>query len=143
MMQFRTDRARGLQMKFINEFSDYKEQAITAKVNKTNDTWNIVRNEAKVFRLELTDAVKSFVQYAIDQGSKNAKFYYRLFTEMAYKAIGLAPQQYPKARDVLAPDMLEKLSSVEQIQSKSIMEGLITGVPYKKLYKEVKKRILK
>lgn len=137
MMRFETKRARQWQGRFISAFNSMEKMLLQETVNKKNDLWITNRGEGKQIRLETTDVIKEFVDYATGQGSKNAKFYYKHTTNATYKALGLLTQKKPKLRDTLNIYELSNLSTAEQMVQRSFKMHMEDKIPYKAIYKLV------
>ncbi len=138
-MRFDTKRAREWQGRFIAAFNNMEKMLLLEATNKKSDRWITDRTHGKQIRLETTDVIKEFVEYATSQGSKKAKFYYKHVTNSTYKALGLLTQQKPKLRDTLDIYELSQLSTAEQLVQRSFKRHMADGIPYKVIYKYVVK----
>ena len=49
--------------------------------------WKTARLQSKEVRRHLTDVIQQLVEYATEQGSKNAKHYYSTITREIYKSL--------------------------------------------------------
>ena len=137
MMRFETKRAREWQGRYIAAFNSIEKMLLQETLNKQSDKWITDRNHGKQIRLDTTDVIKDFVDYATEQGSKSAKFYYKHITNATYKALGLLTQRKPKLRDTLDLYELSQLSTAEQIVQRSFKIHMKDKVPYKAVYKLV------
>lgn len=137
MMRFETKKARQWQGKFLAAFNAMEKMLLLEATNKKSDKWITDRNHGKQIRLETTDIIKDFVDYATDQGSKSAKFYYKHITNATYKALGLLTLKNPKLRDTLDIYELSQLSTAEQIVQRSFRRHMADKIPYKVIYKYV------
>ena len=72
---------------------------LSVESNGKNNEWVRARIQSKETRLQCTDVIKDFVEYATAQGSKSAKFYYKHITNATYSALGLIQHKKPKIRD--------------------------------------------
>ena len=86
---------------FIQAFNKMEDILLKQQNNKQNLEWNQSREQGKQIRLETTDTIKEFVEYATNQGSKSANMYYKHFTNAEYKALGFIQQAKPNLRDTL------------------------------------------
>ena len=96
VMGFTGKKADDWKIKYINAFSKMEQMLL----NQNNTEWLTSREQGKAIRLKETDAIKDFIQYAIDNGSSGAKFYYKHFTNATYKALSLLEHRKPKTRDI-------------------------------------------
>ena len=98
-MRFKGIEALEWQVKFNDAFYQMEKRILQNEINGTDKDWIKSRTQLKIGRKEETDVIKKFVEYATDQGSKSAKFYYKHVTNATYKALGLMSQNKPKLRD--------------------------------------------
>lgn len=138
-MRFKTDEAYEWQLKFTGAFQAMED----ALSNQKNLEWKQQREQGKLVRKEETDAIQKFIEYAKSQGSKNAQWYYKHFTNATYKALQLIEHKQPKLRDTL--DMLElsQLLLAENVALSSIEENMKSGEHYKAIFANVKNDIEK
>ncbi len=138
VMRFKGEKALEWQVKFNKAFYDMERTILQEILNKQNDRWISDRDKSKQVRLETTDVIKDFVEYATDQGSKSATFYYKHITNATYKALGLLAQRKPKLRDTLDLMELSHLTTAEYVAQRSIKKHMEDMIPYKKVYDFVK-----
>jgi hypothetical protein len=136
-MRFKGEKALEWQVNFNNAFYDMERLLLQEATNKQSDKWITDRDHGKQIRLETTDVIKDFVEYATEQGSKSAKFYYKHVTNATYKALGLLTQKNPKLRDTLDIYELSQLSTAEQLVQRSFRKHMNNMMPYKAVYKYV------
>jgi len=141
-MRFDTKKARQWQGKFIAAFNAMEQHILIADKNATDPKWLIQREQGKLARLEETDVIKEFVDYATNQGSKSAKFYYKHITNATYKALGLMAQSKPKLRDTMNLYEISELLLAERLAKKSLKKYMTIGRHYKDIYNSVKEDIL-
>ena len=96
--------------------------------------WLGIRNESKEARRYETDQIKLFVEYAKEQGSKNADRYYVLFTKLINSKMGIQSGK----RDELSQETLMELKSLETLVKMRIRKLIEKETPYKEIYQEVK-----
>jgi phage regulator Rha-like protein len=104
--------------------------------------WQEARASGKVVRLEFTDGVQDFVDYAIRQGSRNADKYYVALTKMEYRALFLL--DHPSVaglRDKLNVVQLVNLATAEAVAQRALRDGMAAGMHYKAIYQEAKQRV--
>lgn len=130
--------------KVADEFNDWVYETIQSiKKNgyyiatEKDEKWLGIRNESKEARHYETDQIKLFIEYAKDQGSKNADRYYVLFTKLINSKIGIQSGK----RDELPQETLMELQSLETLVKMKIRKLMKEKVPYKKIYQEVKSMV--
>ena len=126
---------------FIQAFNKMEDILLKQQNNKQNLEWNQSREQGKQIRLNLTDTIKEFVDYAFNQGSENAKRYYTSITKMEYKALGFIQQAKPNLRDTLDLMQLRQLILAEDLTKRSIEKYMKENLHYKEIYILVKQDI--
>ena len=134
-MRFETNKAIEWQSKFINAFNEMENKILKAELNKSDKEFIQVRSKGKQARLEETDVIKEFVEYATKQGSGKAKFYYKHITNATYQALELMVQKKPKLRDTLDIYQLSELLLAERVVKNSLKKYMELGRHYKDVYK--------
>ncbi|MGL5716181.1 MAG: Rha family transcriptional regulator [Cetobacterium sp.] len=130
-----------IQEKFVEAFFYMEKQLMLSRVNQTNIEWKKTREQGKNIRLELTDTIKIFVDYAFNQGSSNAKRYYSNITKMEYKALGLMEQKNPKLRDVLDTMELYQILMAEDLVKRQLKKYMENNLHYKEIYLLIKQDV--
>ena len=125
------------QQKFILGFNQMEQVLL----RQSNDEFKMVRSQGKIARKQETEMIKDFVEYAIEQGSSGAKFYYKHFTKATYKALSLLEHRKPKIRDTLDLLELNQLYIAENIVSKVIQQGMDDKEHYKVIYELCKQAL--
>jgi len=141
-MRLTSKRARQWQRKFNQAFYEMERRLLKVETNASDVEWNSTRLIGKTARLEETDAIKDFVDYATKQGSKSAKFYYKHITNAAYKALGLMAQRNPKLRDEMGIYELSELMLAERLAANKIKKYMELGRNYKDIYNSVKEDLI-
>jgi len=137
-MRFDTKLARKWQGQFIAAFNIMENQLISKAENDQNPVFLGQRAKGKITRLEETDTIKEFVEYATEQGSKSAKFYYKHITNATYKALGLMVQSRPKLRDVMNFYEISELLLAERLAKNALKKYMALNRNYKDIYDSVK-----
>ena len=137
-MRFRGNKALEWQLKFNAAFYEMEKRIVQSELNKKNDGFLQVRVQGKLARREETDVIKDFVDYATEQGSQSAKFYYKHITNATYKALDLMIQRKPKLRDTLNAYELAEIILAERLAQKSLKKYMELGRFYKDIYESVK-----
>ena len=127
---------------FISAFNEMEKALLKQYENSKDNEWIKVRSQSKQMRLQQTDVIKEFVDYAISQGSKSAKFYYKHYTNATYKALGLIQHKRPKLKDTLDLMELSQLMVAENVAKLSIRRHMDNGEHYKSVFLLVKQDLL-
>ncbi|HBG1035949.1 TPA: Bro-N domain-containing protein [Clostridioides difficile] len=100
--------------------------------------WLEIRIEGKKVRKDFTDEIQEFVYYAISQGSNKPQMYYKHFTELVRKKLGI-----PKGvkRDELNQSELFDIQALERIISMKLPKLIDKDMNYKEVYKKIKELI--
>jgi len=141
-MRFDTKLARKWQGQFVTAFNVMENRILISDTNATDPKWLGQRGRGKIARLEETNVIKTFVEYATEQGSKSAKFYYKHITNATYKALGMMVQKKPKLRDTMDLYEISELLLAERIAKNSIKRYMGLGRNYKDIYTSVKDDLL-
>lgn len=140
VMGFTGKKALQFKLEFLGAFNKMEK----ALLRQQNEGWKEARLNGKQARRELTDTIQRFVQYATDQGSRNAKHYYSNITKMTYKHLALV-QKGAKIgqnfRDMLDFANVAVLTLAELTAEKAIEQGMFEGLPYKQIYELAKNRV--
>jgi hypothetical protein len=106
-----------------------------------NPDWQNVRKDGKIVYKQKTEVIKLFVEYATNQGSRNARMYYANLSKMENSALFFIEQKYKNLRDVLTIKQLMQISTADDVIEKALMEGMAKGLHYRDCYKLAKERI--
>lgn len=100
-----------------------------------DEHWLGVREEAKHNNLEYNTAIKMLVDYASENGSKNANRYYTIYAKEIRNSLGI-PMNLNK--DNLSEAQLTKIINKENVIAKMIPVFVRMKLPYKDIYKATK-----
>jgi len=142
-MRFKGKKAFEWQVKFNHAFYEMERHILQTELNKQDVDFLNIRHVGKIERKAETDIIKQFVEYATEQGSKNAKFYYKHITNATYKALGLMFQKKPKLRDSLNIYEISELILAERLARQSLQKYMELGRNYKDIYESVKEDLLR
>jgi len=142
VMRFKGKKAIRWQLEFIAAFNAMEDRLLMADKNATDPAWLGQREQGKIARLEETDIIKDFVDYATSQGSTKANFYYKHITNATYKALGLMVQKKPKLRDTMNLYEISELLLAERLAKTAIRKYMDLGRHYKDIYDSVKNDLL-
>ncbi|AXU32544.1 TPA: hypothetical protein KSJ14_004220 [Clostridioides difficile] len=106
--------------------------------NEKDEEWLGIRVEGKKVRKDFTDEIQEFVYYATSQGSNKPQMYYKHFTELVRKKLGI-----PKGvkRDELNQSELFDIQALERIISMKLPKLIDKDMNYKEVYKKIKELI--
>lgn len=127
--------------KLVKEFYKMKNILSDVLARQQNEEWKEIRESGKITRKYQTDVIKSFVEYATEQGSKNAKMYYANITNMENKALFLVKEKFPNLRNVLTGQQLSVLTAADIAIQTAIKEGMYKKLHYKTIYQLAKQRM--
>lgn len=146
-MRFRGKRAFKWQCKFIDAFFQMEQELLKQRVQRKNIEWKREREQGQTVRLDLTNIVQTFIQYAKAQGAseKGANMYYSNITKMEYKALGLIEKNERVGnsfRNTLDIMDLHNLLSAEKVARKALMKGINQKLHYKDIFQLAKQNVL-
>ncbi len=118
----------------------------TAKANKANEVWLLMRAEAVETRNNLTDAIKEFCEYAEEQRAETYKAnqcpYYIKLTNLVYKSLGLKkPKGAKVARDIFSGAIVAKVEYIEEMLINLLRDAIAYGAEYHEAFKSIKESI--
>lgn len=131
VMGFTGKEAIEWKLKYIEAFNRMEQLLAQKQTEVYKDT----RTYQKAIRKQETDAIKRLVDYAVEQGSKNAGRYYTSLSKLADKTAGITD------REQATTEQLGALALVENIIEKCISEGIELQEPYKDIYQECKQKL--
>lgn len=105
-------------------------------IERQSQLWKDTRIANKENRLKETDVIKQLEEYAKNQGSKNHKKLYMVYTKLAKRVVA-------EKRDSISVTDLNNLTLVESIILQTIRIDMSMGMHYKDIYKDCLDRINK
>ncbi len=142
VMRFKGKNALEWQLKFNSAFYQMEKRIFQLSTNEKDKEWIGTREKSKLIRRDETDIIKEFVEYATEQGSKSAKFYYKHITNASYAALGLMSQKKPKLRESMNIIEISELMLAERYAKDLLKKYMDTGMFYKDIYKFVKEDLI-
>lgn len=127
--------------KLVKEFYRMKKTLEKIYSMRKTDVWVETRQNQKLARKDETKTIKVFVEYAISQGSENAKRYYNLITSMENKALFIVKDKFPNLKDVLTPRQLMNSAVCNEIVINALEEGMEKNMFYKDIFQMAKQRV--
>lgn len=141
-MGFTGREAAGWKEKFIEAFNAMERELLQQGVPDASHVWLEARTNGKVIRINTTDTIKRFIEYAQHQGSRKASMYYMQITKMGYQGIFIIRQAVGEHfRDKLATIQLINLATAEWLILQEINNGMRDGFHYKEIYRRARDRV--
>lgn len=120
-------------LQYINEF-DRLQNLLR---EKQSEEWLQTRKQGKLVRRGETDVIQQLIQYAINLGCKNTKFFYSNYSKMVNKFNGIGTGQ----REFVDWGTLNKIAQSEDIVQKEILKGMEQGLHYSVIYERCKEKV--
>jgi Rha family phage regulatory protein len=120
-------------LEFIKEFK--RLQNLLRE--KQSEEWLKTRKQGKLTRRNETDVIQQLIQYSINLGCKNTKFFYSNYSKMVNKFNGIGTGQ----REFVDWITLNKIAQSEDIVQKEILKGMEQGLHYSVIYERCKEKI--
>lgn len=149
-MGFTGKEARNWKINFIKAFN-HMEATLLKQSRRKRDAdykiWKEGRDAGKIARNELTGTIKDFIEYAKNQGSKNADWYYKHYSSMTYKALAMTDYETYSSintnsfRDSLEKMELSYLMFAESMAQSWIVLGMQNNMHYKDIFVLVKEKV--
>ena len=131
------DQVRRFKMYLTQQFFAQRKFLNKLVAQRQNEEYYKKRAEGKIERRLETDRIKEFVEYATNQGSKNAKMYYMNITKMENSSLfclDFMGQRFPNLREVLDGLALDIIKMADIIVGKALEDGMNQGLNYKDVY---------
>lgn len=132
-------------LEWQDKFNDAFYQMEQVLLQQSNLEWKGTREQGKQIRLDLTDEIKTFVEYATEQGSKSAHRYYSNITKMEYVALGWIAYNEKVSddfRNTLNSMDLNHLLAAENTARKALIEGMEQKLHYKDIFQLAKANVI-
>ena len=128
----------------VDEFFIMRDKLAKKHESYLETRWIEQRIEGKTIRKATTDVIKDFVKYATDNGSDNAKFYYKSITNMQNKALFFLTEDknFKNLRDILNTYQLGLLAVADNVVAKALQDGMDKKMEYHDIFKFAKTRVL-
>ena len=120
-------------LQYINEFDRLQDLLR----EKQSEEWLQTRKQGKLVRRGETDVIQQLIQYAINLGCKNTKFFYSNYTKMVNKFNGIGTGQ----REFANWATLNKIAQSEDLVQKEILKGMEQGLHYSVIYERCKEKV--
>jgi Rha family phage regulatory protein len=111
--------------KFITAFNWQADEINRLRQMRASPDWQQARIESRAARIAETDVIATFVQYAIQQGSKSASRYYLCITKETNRALFFVQSAVGKDfRQGLSAQQLASVAMAEKIVERSLLESM-------------------
>ena len=131
-----------LKIRVSKEFRRLKKTVAMLAGQRESSEWQKVRKDGKLPYMQKTEVIKTFVDYATEQGSKSAKKYYMVFATMENKSLFECSQKIKNMREVLNIRQLFQVATADQIIEKALQDGMESGMHYKDIFQSAKLRVI-
>lgn len=131
-------------LKIQETFNDAFYEMERFILKKENTEFIAAREQGKIARSSVSDAIKELVDYATEQGSTKANYYYSTITKETYKALGYlekGEKVQSEFRDHLNHFQLAELFIAESLASQMIIQCIEEGLHYKEIYLLAKQKV--
>lgn len=138
-----TATVRAFKVRLVKELERLRKRLNRAERERASLEWQQARDSGKLVRRSETDVVKAFVDYAAEQGSRNAPMYYQSLTKATYKALFLLEHatRWKGVRDLLDGPQLTLVATAEQVVQQALRDGMARRMPYKEIYQLAVERL--
>jgi hypothetical protein len=130
-----------LKVRVAKEFRRLKAVVANIVSQQKDPNWQNIRSDGKIAYKQKTDAIKTFVDYATEQGSKSASMYYANLAKMENKALFFIEQKYDNLREILTIKQLMQACTADDVIEKALIDGMDKKLHYKEIYKLARDRI--
>lgn len=127
--------------RIIKQFKKCREELQSLRAHKQEQPYQVTRDAGKIVRRQTTDMMQKFVEYASEQGSKNADKYYISISKMLNDLLFTVEGKHKNLRELLTLQQLMTISSAEQIIDKGLSVGMANKKFYKDIFQEVKGKV--
>ena len=137
-----TERVLDFKEKLANDFVETIISLQSQRVDTKTREWLENRATGKIVRLDETDTIKDFVEYAKLQGSQNADNYYVALSKCVNAQLFIVDGKFKNVREVMTATQLLDVKFADKIVANGLVEGMEQGLPYKEIYTLVKDRLI-
>lgn len=128
--------------RLVKEFFRMRKLLNSIAAQKENPEWQKLRSSGKWSRLEETDTIKLFIEYAVCQGSHSAQNYYSLLTKLENRALFMLDACYKgNSREALSIKQLMLIQTADMVVIQALRDGMEQRLYYKDIYRLAKSRL--
>jgi phage regulator Rha-like protein len=122
----------------------YRIRNVLAKTTeqRTDAEWIESRKDGKSNRIDETDWIQKFVDYAREQGSKSPDKYFMNISTMENSLLFIVSGKFKNLRDVMTKDQLITISIGDNIVKKALREGMEKKMFYKDIFQMAKSSVM-
>ncbi len=120
------------------------EHKLIAQKNTYDEAWLEFREEGKVFRTMMTDAIKEHVvkyREGVERKMNDGR-YYQHYTNIVNTKVGIILPKGVNARDVANKRQLIHIEEAEEQIAQLIIKYTMEGIHYKEVFRMIKKEML-
>lgn len=126
----------------VIEFYRMRSYIQQQRIEKESEEYKRIRSQSKIGRLQETDVIKIFVEYATKQGSKSTNMYYMHISKMENSAFFILKEKYKNVREILNITQLSKIIVADMIIRQALIEGMDKEMNYKDIFYMAKERVV-
>ena len=127
-----TERVLDFKMELAQSFVAMRKLLL----EKQTADWQQTRLQSKQTRLQETDAIKSLVEYAKEQGSQNSQMLYMNYTKLVKGLTGY------DSRDTADVNVLTEILVFERMLFGIITDEMTRNTHYRKIYQKAKSQLM-
>jgi len=125
-------------------FLECEKRLLRIQKNRNDPEWVETRKEGIAVHREQTDAVKVYVDYAIENGSlnylKKPRTAYSNFANLINKSLFIFTCDPKNVRNFLSKKQLGSCMMADKFLAKILLDEIEKGTPYKEIYQIVKSK---
>jgi phage regulator Rha-like protein len=140
--QNENDKVLEFKKRITKEFFNMRKWILEQKTKKQNEEYIKTRGKSILGRKQETNIIKIFIEYAKNQGSKNADKYYMIISKMENSAFFILKEKFKNVREILNIQQLSKIIIADMIVKQAIIEGMEKEMFYKDIFQLAKKRVI-
>lgn len=130
-----TEQVVEFKLQLVTAFAKLRRKQALIDANHAESKWHQNRELGILERRNLAAVIQNYINYAKENGSKGAGFYFIIITKAINKTLGISD------RDEVSEDMLSTLSFTEIVVESIITQGINNKRPYKEIYQDLKERL--
>jgi phage regulator Rha-like protein len=131
-----------LKKQLVKQFVTMRKWILEQETMQANEAYKQQRLKGKNTRLQETNIIKEFIEYAKSQGSTSAEKYYMIISKMENQAFFILKEKFPNVREILNMEQLAKIEFADIVVKNAIIEGMNAGIGYKDIYKLAKEKVI-
>jgi len=125
----------------VKDYARCRKLLTSIKQQQSTEEWQAIRLSGISKRLNETNTIKQFIEYAKEQGSGSSDKYYMALTKMENTLLFIVAGKFKNLRDVLTTGQLMIVGVADKIIEKALTEGMESKLPYKDIFQLAKSRV--